>query len=50
MEVLGRDVSRARMRQALEVLGGPSKKESEAWSKELEALLKARGEGADEEE
>lgn len=35
LEILGPDLSRYRLRQALEVLGGVSKKESKAWEKQL---------------
>jgi glutamyl-tRNA synthetase len=48
MEHLGRDISRARLRHALEVLGGASKKEAERWGKELEAALGASSAPAEE--
>jgi glutamyl-tRNA synthetase len=41
MEHLGRDICRARVRHALEVLGKPSKKEVKRWDKELRAAQDA---------
>lgn len=38
MDILGSDISRARMRTAVNVLGGPSKKEAKRWEKEYAAL------------
>jgi|TARA_B100000315_G_scaffold238372_1_gene256105 glutamyl-tRNA synthetase len=38
IEILGADISRARIRQAIEVLGGVSKKESKRLEKELRAF------------
>lgn len=38
MAILGSDISRARMRAAVNILGGPSKKEAKVWQKEF-ALL-----------
>ena len=38
LEILGPDLSRYRLRQALEVLGGVSKKETKAWEKLLAAI------------
>ncbi|SDS00684.1 glutamyl-tRNA synthetase [Halopseudomonas sabulinigri] len=38
MAHLGPDLTRFRLRQALELLGGTSKKENKAWQKELEAI------------
>jgi glutamyl-tRNA synthetase len=38
MAVLGSDMSRARLRHALEVLGGVSKKQAKEWEKEYRAL------------
>lgn len=38
MDILGSDISRARMRTAVNVLGGPSKKEAKSWEKEYAAL------------
>ncbi|MFT6405220.1 MAG: glutamyl-tRNA synthetase, partial [Marinomonas primoryensis] len=35
---LGSDISRARMRTAVNVLGGPSKKEAKRWEKEFAEL------------
>jgi glutamyl-tRNA synthetase len=35
MELLGRDVVRERLRNALELLGAPSKKEADEWKKLL---------------
>ena len=37
MQVLGRDLTRARLRDAIEVLGGLSKKQEARWKKEFEA-------------
>jgi len=38
MEILGADLSRYRLRQAIELLGGVSKKESKEWEKLLAAI------------
>jgi len=38
MEILGPDMSRARVRHALDSIGGPSKKQTKAWDKEYRAL------------
>ncbi|GGB89507.1 glutamate--tRNA ligase [Marinobacterium zhoushanense] len=38
MAILGPDISRARVRHALEVIGGPSKKQAKSWEKEYRAL------------
>jgi glutamyl-tRNA synthetase len=38
MAILGPDMSRARVRHALNVIGGPSKKERKRWEKEFAAL------------
>ncbi|WP_305857809.1 glutamate--tRNA ligase [Balneatrix alpica] len=38
MAILGADLSRARVRHALNVMGGTSKKEAKAWEKEFKAL------------
>ncbi|PVZ69602.1 glutamate--tRNA ligase [Pelagibaculum spongiae] len=38
MAILGPDMSRARLRHALNVLGGPSKKEGKRWEKEFKVL------------
>ncbi|MGB1238246.1 MAG: glutamate--tRNA ligase [Pseudomonadales bacterium] len=38
MSILGPDMSRARVRHALNILGGPSKKEAKRWEKEFRAL------------
>jgi len=38
MQILGPDMSRARVRHAQGVVGGPSKKEAKAWEKEYRAL------------
>ncbi|AEF54238.1 glutamate--tRNA ligase [Marinomonas posidonica] len=38
MAILGSDISRARMRTAVNALGGPSKKEAKRWEKEYAAL------------
>ncbi|MFB1011449.1 MAG: glutamate--tRNA ligase, partial [Thiopseudomonas sp.] len=38
MAILGPDLTRYRLRQALEVLGGASKKEAKEWEKEFKAL------------
>nr|WP_067298397.1 glutamate--tRNA ligase [Marinobacterium profundum] len=42
MAILGPDMSRARVRHALNIIGGPSKKEGKRWEKEF-AALKAEG-------
>jgi len=38
MEILGPDLTRFRLRQALELLGGTSKKEHKEWEKLLSAI------------
>ena len=38
MAILGSDISRSRMRTAVNVLGGPSKKEAKRWEKEFAEL------------
>ena len=38
MAILGPDMTRARLRHAVNVLGGPSKKEAKRWEKEFQAL------------
>ncbi|ADZ90712.1 glutamyl-tRNA synthetase [Marinomonas mediterranea MMB-1] len=38
MAILGPDITRARFRKAVTVLGGPSKKEMKRWEKEFQAL------------
>jgi len=38
MAILGADMSRARMRHALGVVGGPSKKQTKKWEKEFRAI------------
>ena len=38
MEILGADLSRYRLRQALELLGGASKKEAKEWEKIRDAI------------
>ncbi|TBR41106.1 glutamate--tRNA ligase [Marinomonas agarivorans] len=38
MAILGPDISRARIRQAVDVVGGPSKKEMKRWEKEFAVL------------
>ena len=38
MAILGPDMSRARVRHALGVVGGPSKKEAKLWDKAYQAL------------
>jgi len=38
MSILGPDMSRARLRHALEIVGGPSKKQTKSWEKEFKAL------------
>ncbi|MCP8689933.1 glutamate--tRNA ligase [Marinobacterium sedimentorum] len=38
MAILGPDMSRARVRHALNIIGGPSKKEAKRWEKEFAAL------------
>ena len=43
MEILGPDISRARMRSALNLVGGPSKKQAKKWDKEFRALTEALG-------
>lgn len=39
MEIVGADLSRARIRHALGVVGGPSKKEAKEWEKQYKALF-----------
>ena len=39
MSILGPDMSRARLRYALDVVGGPSKKQTKSWEKEFNALV-----------
>lgn len=39
MEIIGADISRARIRHALGVVGGPSKKEAKEWEKQYKALF-----------
>jgi glutamyl-tRNA synthetase len=41
MEILGRDIARARLRKALESLGGVSQKQEKAWRPEFEAAFRA---------
>lgn len=48
MEILGPDLSRARIRRALEVLGGVSGKQEKRWRKELDAALAAAAPPSDE--
>ncbi|WP_370298637.1 glutamate--tRNA ligase [Pontibacterium sp.] len=43
MEILGPDMSRARMRNALNLVGGPSKKQAKKWDKEFRQLADALG-------
>ncbi len=38
MAILGPDMTRARLRHALNVVGGPSKKEGKRWEKEFQAI------------
>jgi glutamyl-tRNA synthetase len=38
MEILGPDLSRARLRHAVNLLGAPSKKENTRWEKEFKGL------------
>jgi len=38
MEIIGPDLTRFRLRQALELLGGASKKEVKEWEKTLAAI------------
>lgn len=46
MAIIGSDLTRARLRHALDLLGGPSKKEAKEWEKEYRALeQKNEGEG-----
>jgi glutamyl-tRNA synthetase len=40
MAILGPDMTRARLRHAVNVLGGPSKKEAKRWEKEYRELSK----------
>lgn len=44
MAVLGRDLSRARIRNALELLGAPSKKEDKRWRRDLDTARAAAAE------
>lgn len=39
MEIIGSDITRARVRYALGVVGGPSKKEAKEWEKQYKALF-----------
>ena len=39
MAIIGSDMTRARLRHALEVAGGPSKKEAKAWEKEYRSFV-----------
>lgn len=39
MEIVGADISRARVRHALSVVGGPSKKETKEWEKQYKAMF-----------
>jgi glutamyl-tRNA synthetase len=48
MELLGADMSRARLRHAIEVLGGVSKKAAKRLEKEFQALNTARAEQSSE--
>ena len=50
LEVLGRDMSRGRIRKALELLGWPSKKEDKRWRKALQAAERAEAEAEAEAE
>ena len=43
MEILGPDMSRARIRNALNVVGGPSKKQAKKWEKEFRAIAETLG-------
>lgn len=45
MQILGPDMSRARVRHALNTVGGPSKKEAKRWEKEYREVAKALTEG-----
>jgi glutamyl-tRNA synthetase len=45
MQILGPDMSRARVRHALNTVGGPSKKEAKRWEKEFREVAKALAEG-----
>jgi len=38
MAILGPDISRARLRAAVNAVGSPSKKEGKRWEKEFQAL------------
>ncbi len=38
MSILGADITRARLRHAMQLLGAPSKKESKEWEKQLAAF------------
>ena len=48
MELLGADMSRARIRHAIDVLGGVSKKAAKRLEKEYQGLVEASGSGATE--
>ena len=41
MAILGPDLTRARIRHAIQILGGMSKKENKSWDKEYSSLLKS---------
>lgn len=41
MALLGPDMSRARVRHALQLFGGPSKKEAKRWEKEFSSLMRS---------
>jgi len=43
MEILGPDMSRARIRNALNVVGGQSKKQAKKWEKEFRAIAETLG-------
>ncbi len=43
MSILGPDMSRARIRNALNVVGGPSKKQTKSWDKEFRAIAAQLG-------
>jgi glutamyl-tRNA synthetase len=49
MELLGPDMSRARIRHAIEVLGGVSKKAAKRFEKEFQALNAGQGQDLTEE-
>ncbi len=44
MQVLGRDICRARLKEAADTLGGVSKKQTKRWTKEFDATLRAMAE------